>query len=123
MQERFLQIKSMNRPGAGNNQREHGVDHGQLDHRAEGLIIVGVVSLGVKPRTKDPASLVPFQRAIEVEFVLENPFVSDDVAANGARDKIPGAVSNQGNKLFFHGTAPVWIDEGGADGGGYRRQG
>jgi hypothetical protein len=107
MQERFLHIKLMNRPEVGNNQREHGADRGQLDHRAECLIVVGAVSLGVKPRTKDPVSLVPFQRAVGVELVLENPFVSDDVAANGARDKIPGVVGNQGNKLFFHGMAPI----------------
>jgi hypothetical protein len=41
----------------------------------------------------------------------ENPFVGDDVGANRARDKIPGVVEDQGNRLFFHGAAPVLIDE------------
>jgi hypothetical protein len=53
--------------------------------------------------------------------VVENLFADDDVGVNRARDKIPGVVGHQGSKLFFHGTAPVRIDEGGADGGGHRR--
>jgi hypothetical protein len=69
---------------------------------------------------KDPTSLVPFQRAVEAELVLENPFVSDDVGANGARDMISGVVGDQGSKFFFHGVAPVRTDEGGTDGGGHQ---
>jgi hypothetical protein len=65
---------------------------------------------------KDPTSLVLFQRAIGVKLVLENLFTCDDVRANGARDKIPGVVGDQGNKLFFHGATPVQIDEGSMDG-------
>jgi hypothetical protein len=72
---------------------------------------------------KDPANLVPFQRAIGVKLVLENSFAGNDVGANGARDNVPGVVDDQGSKLFFHGAALVWIDKGGADRGGYRRQG
>jgi hypothetical protein len=117
VQEHILHIKLVNRPGAGDGQREHGVDRGRLDHRVESLIIVDVGSLG--EAVKDPMSLVPFQSVIRVKLVLENLFDGGDVGANGARDKIPGAVGNQGGKLFFHGT-PVQIDEGGADGGGHR---
>jgi hypothetical protein len=54
--------------------------------------------------------------------VLENQFTSDDVAANGASDKISGVVGDQGSELFFHSAVPVWIDEGGTYGGGYRKQ-
>jgi hypothetical protein len=118
VQECILHIKLMNWLGAGDGQGEHGVDRGRLDHRAEGLIIVDAGSLG--EATKDSVSLVPFQRAVGVELVLENQFVGDDVGANGARHKIPSVVGDQGSKLFFHGAAPVWIDEGGADGGGHR---
>jgi hypothetical protein len=60
----------MNRPGAGDGQGEHSADHGRLDHRAEGLIVVDAGSLG--EATKDPMSLV-----------LQNPFVGDDIGANG----------------------------------------
>jgi hypothetical protein len=49
--------------------------------------------------------------------VLEDPFVGDNVGANGARDKILGVVGDQGSKLFFHDAVLVWIDERGADGG------
>jgi hypothetical protein len=94
------------------------VDHGWLDHRAEGLIAVDAGSLGED--VKNPASLVPFQRVVGVELVLENPFASDDIGANVAWDKILGVVGDQGSKLFFHGVAPVQIDEGGDDRGGYR---
>jgi hypothetical protein len=108
----------MNRPRARDGQGEHGADSGRLDHRAEGLIVVDAGSLG--EATKGPASLVLLQGTIGVKLVLENPFVSDDIGANGARDKILGVVGDQGSKLFFHGTAPVRIDEGGTDGGGHR---
>jgi hypothetical protein len=89
------------------------VDYDQLDHQAEGLIVVDAGSLG--EAMKDPVSLVPFQRAIRVELMLENPFTGDAVGANGARDKIPGVVGDQGNTLFFHGAVPFWIDEDGAE--------
>jgi hypothetical protein len=55
--------------------------------------------------------------------VHENPFVGYDVGANGARDKIAGVVGDQGSKLFFHGVAPIRIDEGGVDKGGHQQQG
>jgi hypothetical protein len=56
-------------------------------------------------------SLIPFQRAIGVELVLENLFVSDYVGANRMRDKIPGVVGDQCSKLLFHGVVPVLIDD------------
>jgi hypothetical protein len=114
MQEHILHIKLMIQSGAGDNQGEHGADHGRIDHRAEGLIVVNVGSLG--EAMKDPTSLVLFQRAIGVELVLENLFACDDVRANGARDKIPGVVGDQSNKFFFHGATPVQIDEDSMDG-------
>jgi hypothetical protein len=119
--EHILHIKLMNWPGARNGQGEHGVDRGRLDHRTEGLNVVDAGSLG--EAAMDPASLIPFQRVIGVELVLKNLFVGDDVGANGARNKIPCVVGDQGSKLFFHGAAPVWIDEGDAEGGGHQRQG
>jgi hypothetical protein len=108
----------MNRPGAGDGQGEHGADHGWLDHRTEGLIVVDAGSLG--EAVKNPTSLVPFQRVVEIKLVLKNPLTGDDVGANGARDKIPGVVNDQCSKFFFHGAAPIRINKGGADGGGHR---
>jgi hypothetical protein len=121
MQERILHIKLMNRSGTGDDQGEHGVDRGRLDNRDESVIVVDAGPLGEVE--KDPRSLVSFQRAVGVELVLENPFTDDDIGANGARDNIPGVVDDQGNKLFFHGVAPIWINEGDMDEGGHRRQG
>jgi hypothetical protein len=81
------------------------------------------LTTGLGEAAKNPASLVLFQGAVGIELVLENPLAGDDIGANGARDKIPGVVGDQGSKFFFYGTTPIWIDEGGADGGGHRRQG
>jgi hypothetical protein len=117
VQEHILHIELMNRPGAGDSQGEDGADHGRLDHRAEGLIIVNAGSLG--EAAKNPTSLVPFQGAVGIKLVLENPLAGDDVGANGARDKISCVVGDQSSKFFFHGATPIWIDKGGADGGGH----
>jgi hypothetical protein len=108
----------MNRPGAGYGSEEHGADRCRFDHWIEGLIIVDTGSL--VEAEKDPVSLVPFQRAIGVQLVLENPFPDKDIGANGVRDKISGVVGDQGSKLFFHGMAPTRINEGSVGGGGNR---
>jgi hypothetical protein len=118
VQERILYIKLMNRPRAGDGQGEHGADRGRLDHRAKGLIATDAGSLG--EATKNPASLVLFQRPVEIELVLKNPPTGDDVKANEARDKIPSVVCDQGSKFLFHGATPIRINEGGADRGGHR---
>jgi predicted DNA-binding protein with PD1-like motif len=55
--------------------------------------------------------------------VLENPFIGDDVGANGVRNMISGVVGDQGSKFFFHGITLARIDEGNTDRGGHRRQG
>jgi hypothetical protein len=99
MQERFLHIKLMNRLGARDGQGKHSANHGRLDHHAKCLIIVDVRSLS--EAAKDPVRLVSFQRAIGVELVIENPFASDDVGANGARYKILGVVGDQGSQPLF----------------------
>jgi hypothetical protein len=69
--------------------------------------------------TKDSACLVPFQRAIGVELVLEDPFTGDNVGANRARDKISSIVGDQGSKLFFDGAMSVRINKGGVDRAGH----
>jgi hypothetical protein len=120
MWECILHIELVNWLGAGDSQAEHGADRGWLDYRVECLIVVDTGLLG--EATKNPASLVPVQGAIEIELVLENPLAGNDVGANGTRDKIPGIVGDQGSKLFFHVVMPVQIGEGGVDGGGYQRQ-
>jgi hypothetical protein len=95
----------VNRPGVEDGQREHCADHGQLDHRAEGLILVDARLLG--EAVKNLVSLVPVQGARGIKLVLENQLVGDNVRANEMRDKIPSVVGNQGSKLFFHGILLV----------------
>jgi hypothetical protein len=121
MQERILHIDLVNRAGAGDDQGEHGADLGQLDRRAEDLIVVDVESLGEV--AKNLVSLVPVQGAVGIELVIENPLAGDDVGTNRTRDKILGVVGDQGSKLFFHGMTPVRISEGSTDRGGFRQQG
>jgi hypothetical protein len=108
----------MNGTGVGDGQREHYVNSGQLDHRAEGFIVVDARLLGEV--VNDSVSLVLFQNVVRVKLVLENPFTGEDVRANGARDKIPSVVGYQGSKFFFYCMMPIRISEGGADGGGHR---
>jgi hypothetical protein len=66
--------------------------------------------------------LVPLQRVIGVELVLEEPYAGDDIGANGARDKILDVDGDQGNKFFFQGMTTVQIDKG-MDRGGHWQQG
>jgi hypothetical protein len=120
VQERVLYIELMNGPGAGDDQGEHRADGGRLDHRAEGLIVVDAGPLGED--AKNPTSLVPFQGAVRVELVLEDPFAGDDVGANMTRDKLLSIVGDQSIIFFFHSTAPGQVGEGGADGGGHQRE-
>jgi hypothetical protein len=98
-------------------QGEHGVDHGWLDHWAKGLIIVDVRLLG--EAVKNPTSLVPVLGAVVIKLVHENPLAGDDIGANRTKNKIPGVVGDQGNKLFFHCVTPLRIGEGNTDGGGH----
>jgi hypothetical protein len=121
MQERILHIELMNWPGVGDDQGEHGVNRGRLNHWTEGLIIVDAKSLGEV--VKNRMSLVPVQGTVGIELVLEIPLVGDDIGANRARDKILGVVGDQGSKLVFHGAPLVWIGKGSIDRGGYQQQG
>jgi hypothetical protein len=85
----------------GDDQGEHGVDRGRIDHWTEGLIVVDAGSLGEAP--KNTTRLVPFQRTVGIELVHENPLVVNGVGANGVRDKIRSVVGDQCSKYFFHG--------------------
>jgi hypothetical protein len=71
---------------------------------------------------KDPTSLVPFQGAVGIEFVLKDLFTGDDVGANRMRDKISSVAGNQSIIFFLHGMAPQRVGEGSVDGSGHRRE-
>jgi hypothetical protein len=119
MQEHILHIELMNGPGAGDSQEEHGADHGRLDHRAKGLIVVNAGSLG--EAAKDLGSLVPFQIAVRVQLVLQNPFAGVDVGANGQGIRshvllvIKEANSSSMARRQFGSTRAVQTEEGTGD--------
>jgi hypothetical protein len=110
----------MNRPEARDGLGEHCADGGRLNHQAEGLIVVDIGLLG--EAAKNPASLVPFQDAIGVKLVLEDPFVGDNIGVNMTREKLPSVVGDQSIIFFFHGTTLGWVGKGDANGGGHRRK-
>lgn len=84
MQKRVLDIQLMNGPRARDGDGEDGANSSWLDHRAESPVVVDTEPLG--EATKDPACLVPFQCAVRVELVFEDPFAGDDVGASRARN-------------------------------------
>jgi hypothetical protein len=120
MQECILHINLVDRPRTWDGQGKHHVDSGRLDNRVESPIVLDVGALGEV--VKDPPSLVPFQGAIGVELVLEDPFVDDDIGANRMRDKISSVVGDENSIFFLRGMTPRQVGEGGADGGGHQRE-
>jgi hypothetical protein len=96
------------------------VNVGRLDNRAESLIVVDARWLG--EAEKNSTSLVPFQGAVGVELVLEDPFASDDIGANRIRDEITCVVGDQSIIFFLHGTSSGWVSEGDVDRGGHQRE-
>jgi hypothetical protein len=104
MQEHILHIKLVDGPGMLDGQGKHHANGGWIDNRAKCLIVVDVGPLG--EAVKNPTGLVPFQGDVGVEFVLEDPFIGDDVGANRMRDNIPSVVSDQSIIFFLHDTMP-----------------
>lgn len=62
--------------------------------------------------TDDPPSLAPFQRAIRVQLVLEDPFAGDDVGVRQSRDECLGAIGLQRVEFLLHRREPRRITEG-----------
>jgi hypothetical protein len=119
MQEGVLDVELVNWPGASKSQREHRADGGRLHNRAEGLIVVDSRALSEAP--KNPASLVPLQGTIGPPLVHPDPLAGDDVGAGRTGHQIPRLVGDERRVLLLHRPTPVGVQQGGADGGGYRR--
>jgi hypothetical protein len=118
VQEGVLDVELVNWPGASKGQREHRADGGRLHNRAEGLIVVD--SGALSESSKDPASLVPLQGTIGLSLVRPDPLAGDDVGAGRTGHQIPCLVGDERRVLLLRPT-PVGVQQGGADGGGYRR--
>jgi hypothetical protein len=50
--------------------------------------------------------------------VAEEPLVGDHVSARRTRHQVSGVAGQQDRVLLLHGPTPVWVSEGGANGGG-----
>jgi len=121
MEEGVLHIELVDGPLSRERQGEDGANGRRLHHRAECLIKVHTWSLS-EP-AQDPASLVPFQRTISLELVLEDPLPGDLISMRWARNQIPGVIPQEGSMLFFHSRPPIGVGEGATEGLRDRRQG
>jgi hypothetical protein len=108
VEEGILDVELVDGPTSGDSQSQHSPDGGRLDDGAEGLIIVHLGALGEPP--EDPTSLVPVQRAIRLELVLEDPLTSDNVGPRRLRNQVPCAVRQQG-LVLIHSVTPVGVRE------------
>jgi hypothetical protein len=52
--------------------------------------------------------------------VAKELLAGDHVGAWWTRHHVPGMVGQQGRVFLFHSATPMWVDEGGAKGGGDR---
>jgi hypothetical protein len=86
MKEGVLDIELVDRPIPG----EDDADGGELDDRAEGLIVVHAEALGEAP--KNPASLVAVEGAIRSQLVAKEPLASGHIGAGRTWHQVPGVV-------------------------------
>jgi hypothetical protein len=90
MEENILHIEPVNRPGAGQSQRENHPDGGWLDNWTECFIIINSRTLCEAP--KNPAGFIAIKRAICLKFMTKNPLVGDEIDAGQARHESPGVI-------------------------------
>jgi len=114
MEESILDIELVNRPLAGESQRENRANCGRFNDWAECLGKVNTRALS--EATKNPTCLVTLQRTVGEELVLENPLAGDNVGMSGARNQIPSLVLKESSMFFFHGGPPIGIGKGTAEG-------
>lgn len=97
----------ISRPLMRRDERDDGANRGRLDDGAERVAEVDAGPLG--KALDDPSRLVPLERAVGVQFVLEDPLAADDVDAVGMRNQFPSVVGTQGIELHLHRGAPVRV--------------
>jgi hypothetical protein len=105
VEEGILDIELMDRPVPEEGEGEDDSNGGELDNRAEGLVIVHSGALGEAP--KDPMGLVAVEGAIRGQLVAKEPLAGDHVGAWWTRHQIPGVVGQQGRVLLLHSATPV----------------
>jgi len=108
----------MHGPAASEGQREHHADGSRLNHWAESLFVVDTGALSKAP--ENPASLVPLKSVVSPTLVSPDPLAGEDVGARWTWHQIPRLVGEERRILLFHHAAPVRVQQGLADGRGYR---
>jgi hypothetical protein len=69
VEEGVLYVELMDRPVPGEGEGEDGANSGELDDRAEGLVVVHSGALGEAP--KDPTGLVAVEGAVRGKLVAK----------------------------------------------------
>jgi len=108
MEKGILDIQLMNRPAARECQGQNCADSSRFDNRTEGLIKINTWALC--EATKHPTGLVPFQRTICLELVLEHPFAANNIGLRWSRNQIPSVVHQQ-CIVLLHGSTPIGVGE------------
>lgn len=107
VKEGVLDVKLVDWPSSCRGKMKNRADGAGLDHRGEGLMEVDPGTL--RESADNPTRLAPFQRAVGMQFVLEEPFTCDDVSIGGTRDQCPCPVGLQRLELILHRRTPLRI--------------
>jgi hypothetical protein len=117
VQEHILHIKLVNRPGAGDDQREHGANRGWLDHRAESLIVVDAGSLGEATR-RTQRTLYRSKESSELNLCMKIHLLVTTLepTGRGTRSQVLLAIkaANSSSMAWhqFGSTRAAWTKEG-----------
>jgi hypothetical protein len=100
----ILDIELTDWPRAGDSNGENNPYSGGLDDRTECVVIINSRTLRVA--TNNPASLVPGETTIGVEFMTVNPLPGDNIGMRRTGNKGPSLVVNKSLVLSSHGLTP-----------------
>jgi hypothetical protein len=71
---------------------------------------------------KDPMHLVPLERIIRLEFVLEDPLAGEHFGLSGAWHEILGVVHQNSTMFLFHSRSSIGIGQSATEGLRHLRQ-
>lgn len=78
-------------------------------------MVAGLTTGALREAADDPSCLAPFQRAISVQLVLEEPLPGDGIGMRRSGHERPGAVGLKGVVLRLHSRKPLRITDGSSD--------
>ncbi|KAM0890622.1 hypothetical protein ACQ4PT_026924 [Festuca glaucescens] len=103
----ILHVQLVHRPLARRGERENHANGGWLDDGGERLAVVDACVLC--EAADDPTGFVPFEGAVGVSLVPEDPFSGDEVGAGRSRNELPCPVADERGELFPHGSKPIRV--------------